>query len=97
MQHKSQALMEEYQMSKRRARGRVGAGGDELEEGEEFGTTEDLEAAREDREEKESDDEADLREFMKKHSKKASSSSSSGSGKGKKAGEAKSATTKKKK
>jgi predicted RecB family endonuclease len=77
MSHQSQALIEEYQASKRRARGKVGAS-ESLEEGEEFETTEDLEAAREVQEEKDSDDDEDLKEFMKKHSKKSSSSSGRG-------------------
>ncbi len=79
MEHKSQALIEEYQMSKRKARSRVSA--DELGDGEEeLGTIEDLEAAKVIEDEKDSSDEEAIKDFIKKHSKPAKSTSSQARG-----------------
>lgn len=88
MTHRSQALIEEYQLSKKRSRSKLGKV-DEDEDGLEIGTTEDLEAAREVEEEKDSDNDEDLKEFMKKHSKvqkKSSSTTTTTSGNSKTSG-----------
>jgi hypothetical protein len=80
-EHRSQALVEEMMVSKKR---RGGGGEDEEDDGE--GTTEDLEAAREVRDNEGSDDDVDLEAFMKKHSAKKGKASAgkASAGKGKK-------------
>jgi hypothetical protein len=76
-EHRSQALVEEMMVSKKRR----GGGGGEEDEDDGEGTTEDLEAAREVRDNEGSDDDVDLEAFMKKHSAKKGKASA---GKGKK-------------
>lgn len=76
MTHRSQALIDEYQLSKKRSRGKLGKS-DDNEDDLDIGTTEDLEAAKEVEDDKDSDNDEDLKEFMKKHSKVSKKSSSS--------------------
>lgn len=75
MTHRSQALIDEYQLSKKRSRGKLGKS-DDNEDDLDIGTTEDLEAAKEVEDDKDSDNDEDLKEFMKKHSKVPKKSSS---------------------